>query len=90
MRALITGANGFLGSTLARTLAARGDSVARRVRDTAGKHLPLNRKLARQLLAPGWNCSPRKSETVLGFKPRRSLDDSIRRSAAWYQREGWL
>jgi nucleoside-diphosphate-sugar epimerase len=55
-----------------------------------GKHLPLNRKLAKQLLAPGWTCSGEKAERLLGYRPKVSLSDSIRRSAAWYQQQGWI
>jgi nucleoside-diphosphate-sugar epimerase len=52
--------------------------------------LPLNRKLARQLLAPAWTCSATKAKQRLGFRPRFSLSDSIKRSAAWYQQQGWI
>ena len=55
-----------------------------------GKHLPLNRKLARQLLAPGWTCSAEKAQRLLGYSPRRTVADSIRRSAAWYRENGWI
>lgn len=52
--------------------------------------LPLNRKLARQLLAPGWACRIDKAERLLGFRPTISIDDSIRRSASWYQQNRWI
>ncbi|MFY2556733.1 NAD-dependent epimerase/dehydratase family protein [Corallococcus terminator] len=68
------------------TLASAADSVSR----VTGKKLPLNRKLARQLLAPAWTCSSAKAERLLGFHPRRDLQDSIRRSAEWYREQGWL
>ncbi len=55
-----------------------------------GRHLPLNRKLARQLLAPAWTCSISKAQRLLGFEPKVGLDQSIARSAAWYQQRGWL
>lgn len=67
-------------------LASAAD-VASRV---TGRHLPLNRKLARQLLAPAWTCSGEKAERMLGFRARRGLEESLRRSAAWYRKEGWL
>ena len=54
------------------------------------RRLPLNRKLARQLLAPAWTCSSAKAERLLGFRPTISIADSIDRSAAWYQRHGWV
>jgi len=55
-----------------------------------GKHLPLNRKLARQLLAPAWTCSGEKARQILGWVPRIEARTSIARSAAWYQARGWL
>jgi nucleoside-diphosphate-sugar epimerase len=67
-------------------LAAAADVVTQ----ATGRKLPLNRKLARQLLAPAWTCSGAKAERLLGFRPRRDLEDSIRRSARWYQEHGWL
>jgi hypothetical protein len=54
------------------------------------RRLPLNRKLARQLLAPAWTCSTAKAERLLGFRAAVSIGDSIDRSAAWYQRHGWV
>ncbi len=56
----------------------------------SGKHLPLNRKLVRQLLAPAWTCSGEKAERILGYRPRWSIPDSIRRSVAWYVERGWI
>lgn len=69
-----------------RALAAGADFISR----TTGRHLPLNRKLARQLLAPAWTCSGEKAAAWLGWRPCVSVHDSIARSAAWYQAEGWL
>lgn len=67
-------------------IASGADVVSR----ATGKHLALNRKLARQLLAPGWVCSGEKSERVLGFRPSRDVRESIRRTAQWYRGAGWL
>lgn len=75
-----------LSPAILRALAAAAD-VASRV---TGRHLPLNRKLARQLLAPAWTCSGEKAAARLGWHPRVGVHDSIARSAAWYQAEGWL
>ena len=69
-----------------RALAAMADGWSR----LTGKHLPLNRKLARQLLAPAWTCSGEKARAVLGWVPRIDARTSIARSAAWYQARGWL
>jgi len=62
------------------------DAVTR----VTGRALPLNRKLARQVLAPGWTCSPDKAERLLGFTPGTSLRDSLARSARYYLDRGWL
>lgn len=67
-------------------LAAAADLVTR----ATGRKLPLNRKLARQVLAPGWTCVPDKAERLLGFTARTSLRDSVARSARFYLDRGWL
>lgn len=69
-----------------RALAAMADGFSR----LTGRHLPLNRKLARQLLAPAWTCSGEKARARLGWVPRIDARTSIARSAAWYQARGWL
>jgi nucleoside-diphosphate-sugar epimerase len=68
------------------TLAAMADGFSR----LTGRHLPLNRKLARQLLAPAWTCSGEKARARLGWVPRIHVRTSIARSAAWYQAHGWV
>jgi nucleoside-diphosphate-sugar epimerase len=75
-----------LAPWLLRSLAALADGVSQ----ISGRHLPLNRKLAEQLLAPAWTCSIDKAKSLLGYTPRRTLADSVRRSATWYQQQGWL
>ncbi len=69
------------------TLLAGACDVVTRV---SGRRLPLNRKLARQLLAPAWTCSAAKAERRLGVTPRRGVVDSVRRSALGYREQGWL
>jgi nucleoside-diphosphate-sugar epimerase len=66
--------------------AALADLVTR----ATGRKLPLNAKLARQLLAPGWVCDTAKARTLLGFEARTPLAESIRRAAAWYRTAAWL
>jgi nucleoside-diphosphate-sugar epimerase len=75
-----------LSPAVLRALAAAADGVSR----LTGRPLPLNRKLARQLLAPAWTCSGEKARTRLGWVPRVDVPSSIARSAAWYQAQGWL
>jgi nucleoside-diphosphate-sugar epimerase len=71
---------------LLRGLASGADLVSR----ATGHHLPLNRKLAKQLLAPAWTCSGEKARERLGFVPRYGLEESVSRTARWYRDHGWL
>ena len=66
--------------------AALADLVSR----ATGRKLPLNRKLARQLLAAGWTCDTAKARNRLGFVAATPLAESIARAAAWYRDAGWL
>ncbi len=75
-----------LSPLLLRALAAAADVVSQ----ATGRHLPLNRKLAKQLLAPAWTCSGAKAAARLGWHPKVAARDSIAKSAAWYQAQGWL
>ncbi|MEI7705187.1 MAG: NAD-dependent epimerase/dehydratase family protein [Deltaproteobacteria bacterium] len=54
------------------------------------RHLPINRKLAEQVLAPGWVCDPGKARRMLGFEARVGLRESVQRSADWYREVGWI
>jgi dihydroflavonol-4-reductase len=67
-------------------LGAAADVVSR----ATGRKLPLNQKLARQLLAPGWSCSIEKAKRVLGFRPAHALTDSVQRTLEGYRAAGWL
>jgi nucleoside-diphosphate-sugar epimerase len=60
------------------------------VRVLTGHRFPLNRKLAAQVLAPGWVCDPAKARERLGFEASTPLAESVRRSVEWYRREGLL
>jgi nucleoside-diphosphate-sugar epimerase len=71
---------------LLRVAAALADAVT----NATGRKLPLNRKLAAQILAPGWVCDPSKARDRLGFEARVPLADSIGRAARWYVERGWL
>jgi len=59
-------------------------------RALTGRRLPLNRKLAAQVLAPGWVCDPAKARQLLGFEAGTPLSESVRRSVEWYRAEGLL
>jgi len=65
-------------------------TVADGLSKVTGRHLPLNRKLARQLLAAAWTCSAEKAARLLGHRSGRSLSGSVRASARWYREQGWL
>jgi nucleoside-diphosphate-sugar epimerase len=71
---------------LLRALARAADLVS----DVTGRRLPLNRKLAAQVLAPGWVCDPSKARERLGFEATTSLAGSVARAADWYRSHGWL
>ena len=66
------------------TLATMADGVT----TLTGRRLPLNRKLARQLTAPSWECSTEKIASRLGFEPAVSLEESVMASARWYREAG--
>jgi nucleoside-diphosphate-sugar epimerase len=55
-----------------------------------GKRPPLNKKLVRQVLAPGWVCDPGKARDRLGFVAGTSLAESLRRGADWYRAHGLI
>jgi nucleoside-diphosphate-sugar epimerase len=71
---------------LLRGLARAADAVT----DLTGRRLPLNRKLAAQVLAAGWRCDPGKARARLGFETANTLSASIERAARWYRDHGWL
>jgi nucleoside-diphosphate-sugar epimerase len=71
---------------LLRAVARAADAVG----DLTGRRLPLNRKLAAQVLAAGWQCDPAKARARLGFVAATPLADSIGRAARWYVEQGWL
>jgi nucleoside-diphosphate-sugar epimerase len=66
--------------------AALADLVSR----VTGRALPLNRKLAKQLLAPGWVCDTVKARERLGFTASTPLAESMALAARWYLERGWL
>ncbi len=71
---------------LFRALTSAADVVSR----ATGKHLPVNRKMAQQLLVPGWTCSTAKAKERLGFAAKTPVSESIDRAARWYREKGWL
>ena len=72
--------------TVLRAAGVAADVVSR----ATGRHLPINRKMAQQLLAPGWTCSTAKARERLGFAARTPIAESIARAARGYREAGWL
>lgn len=73
-------------ASVLRAVARAADGIT----NLTGRRLPLNRKLAAQVLAPGWQCNPGKARSRLGFEASTPLADSIARAARWYVEHGWL
>jgi nucleoside-diphosphate-sugar epimerase len=69
-----------------RALGSLADVASR----ATGRHLPINRKLAEQVLAPGWVCETDKAQRMLGFAAEIDLAASIDRSARFYLEAGLL
>ncbi len=69
-----------------RSLGVGADLVSRAL----GRKLPLSRKVARQLLAPGWVCSIEKAKQRLGYRPKVALEKSLKRSCDFYIQQGWI
>jgi nucleoside-diphosphate-sugar epimerase len=55
-----------------------------------GKPGLLCRGKIKEMAQPAWLCSNRKIRSHLPWSPVVSLEEGIRRTAAWYIREGWL
>jgi nucleoside-diphosphate-sugar epimerase len=75
-----------LPRTALRLLGVGADAISR----ATGRHLPVNRKMAQQLLVPGWTCSTAKARARLGFEARTPIAESIARAARGYREAGWL
>jgi nucleoside-diphosphate-sugar epimerase len=69
-----------------RGAAALADAAAR----ATGRRLPLDRKLAAQLLAPGWVCDTARARDELGFVAETPLALSAERAVRWYRERGLL
>ncbi|HVI94225.1 MAG TPA: NAD-dependent epimerase/dehydratase family protein [Anaeromyxobacter sp.] len=65
-------------------------ALADAITNVTGRRLPLNRKLAAQVLAPGWVCDPAKARDRLGFEARTPLAESIAAAAGWYRERGYI
>jgi len=56
----------------------------------AGRATLLSADKAAEFLAPAWTCRADALSRDTGWRPQVDLDPGLRRTAAWYQKEGWL
>ena len=50
----------------------------------------VNSEKAKEMIAPAWTCSNEKAKKMLGFSPKVSLVECMRKSALWFKENGWL
>jgi len=55
-----------------------------------GRATVLSGDKAAEFLAPAWTCRPDALMRDTGWRAEVDLDTGLRRTAAWYRREGWL
>lgn len=55
-----------------------------------GVRIPLNRDRWKELDAPGFVCRTDKARDRLGFVAKTDLNEGLRQTADWYQRNRWL
>lgn len=75
-----------LAAPLARVALWATGSVAH----LAGRATLLSADKAAEFLAPAWTCRADALSRDAGWRPQVDLDTGLRRTAAWYQKEGWL
>lgn len=56
----------------------------------AGRATLLSGDKAAEFLAPAWTCRPDALARDAGWHAATDLETGLRRTAAWYRREGWL
>ena len=56
----------------------------------AGRATLLSGDRAAEFLAPAWTCRPDALARDAGWRAETDLETGLRRTAAWYRREGWL
>lgn len=55
-----------------------------------GRPQILNYQKVAELRAPGWVCTTDRIRNTLGFTAETTLPEGVRRTLAWYRRQGWL
>jgi len=56
----------------------------------AGRATLLSGDKAAEFLAPAWTCRPDALARDAGWRAATDLETGLRRTAAWYRKEGWL
>lgn len=56
----------------------------------AGEAPEFDRRRARDLSRHAWTCDPAPTEAALGWRAETPLAEGMRKTVAWYRREGWL
>jgi nucleoside-diphosphate-sugar epimerase len=56
----------------------------------AGRATLLSSDKAAEFLAPAWTCRPEALMRDTGWRAATDLETGLRRTAAWYRKEGWL
>jgi dihydroflavonol-4-reductase len=56
----------------------------------AGRAMMLDWQKANEILQPYWLCDISKAKVELGYRPRYSLEDGLRDTIGWYEKEGWI
>ena len=56
----------------------------------AGRATLLSSDKAAEFLAPAWTCRPDALARDAGWRAETDLETGLRRTAAWYRKEGWL
>lgn len=68
-------------------MVAKFNDILQRV---SGKmRLPNSDKLG-ELLPSAWTCSPEKAFEHFGFRTEISLEEGLRETSEWYEKEGWI
>ncbi len=60
------------------------------IKRTLGSRSVLTRDKVAEFLAEAWSCSPEALERDTGWRAQVPAVDGLRRTAAWYRRNGWL
>lgn len=56
----------------------------------AGAPPLFNREKLKEMLQDGWVCSIERARKDLGFEPKVGLEEGLRQTLEWYQKEGWV